>query len=75
MIQPVDQKSKLHFCGILNVARAFQMVIPFIDRETVKAVMSQTFGKTTVRTFDKCYLDSSNVKVNETSIYICTDLV
>ena len=32
--------------------------------------MSQTFGKTTVRTFDKCFSDSSNVKVNETSMYM-----
>ena len=36
----------------------------------MKAVMSQPFGKTTVRTFDKRLLDSSNIKVNETLIYI-----
>ena len=36
VIQPVNQKNKLNFGGIVNVARAFQMVIPFIDQEAVK---------------------------------------
>ena len=54
----------------MHRARPFQSVVSLIDRGIVKAVLSQTLGKTMAKTFDKCQSDSFILKFNETSITV-----